>query len=309
MDLTLVGLRVLRETAERGTFTAAAAALGYTQSAVSRQIAALERAVGVPVFDRRPDGLCLTRAGRVLLRRACTVLDELDLAAREIEGMPGARRVRIGLVPSAGVALLPQTLAVLRRTAPELEMSSRVATTPALVRAVRAGTLDLAVVTSRPPHRPLDTESPALTTETLAESGLLVAVARKGPLGARDALSVDDLASHPWIATPSRNDEPQLGVWPSVPGRPRVAHTAADWATKLALVAAGVGLTTVTPLILPALPTQVRALPVIDGPAEVRRAVIVRLPDADPYHEVVAALADVAARLSGDVVGTARSRA
>ncbi|MFC5062953.1 LysR family transcriptional regulator [Actinomycetospora atypica] len=293
MELTLVGLRVLRETAERGTFTAGAQALGYTQSAVSRQVAALERAVGTPVFERRPDGLRLTRAGRVLLRRARTALDELDLAAREIDDRQGSRRARIGVVPSAGIALLPRVLAVLARTTPELEVSSRVATTPALVRAVRAGTLDLAVVTSRPPHRPLDPESPALVVETLGESGLLVAVALDGPLGERNALTVDDLAGHPWIATPSRSDEPQLGVWPSLPGRPRVLHTAADWATKLALVAAGAGLTTVTPLIVPALPAGVRALPVLDGPAEVRRSVAVRLPDADLHPGLVEAFVEV----------------
>ncbi|MEU4746163.1 LysR family transcriptional regulator, partial [Actinosynnema sp. NPDC023658] len=78
MDVTVTGLRVLREVAERGTLTAAAAALGYTQSAVSRQIAALEHAVGAVLLERRRDGVRLTDAGHVVLRRAVTVLAELD---------------------------------------------------------------------------------------------------------------------------------------------------------------------------------------------------------------------------------------
>ena len=67
-DASLVALRVFREVAEQGTLTAAAGALGYTQSAVSRQIAALERAAGVPLLERRYDGVRLTSAGRLVLR-------------------------------------------------------------------------------------------------------------------------------------------------------------------------------------------------------------------------------------------------
>ena len=63
-DVSLVALRVFREVAERGTFTSAATALGYTQSAVSRQIASLERAAGASLLERRREGVRLTAAGR-----------------------------------------------------------------------------------------------------------------------------------------------------------------------------------------------------------------------------------------------------
>jgi DNA-binding transcriptional LysR family regulator len=68
-DASLTALRVFREVAERGTLTAAATALGYTQSAVSRQIASLERAAGVQLVERRHDGVRLTPAGHVVVRR------------------------------------------------------------------------------------------------------------------------------------------------------------------------------------------------------------------------------------------------
>jgi DNA-binding transcriptional LysR family regulator len=80
-DVSLVALRVFREVAERGTLTSAAAALGYTQSAVSRQVASLERAAGAPLLERRHDGVRPTTAGHVVLRHAAAVLDQIDTAA------------------------------------------------------------------------------------------------------------------------------------------------------------------------------------------------------------------------------------
>ena len=86
-DASLTALRVFREVAERGTLTAAAAALGYTQSAVSRQVASLERAAGAPLLQRRHDGVRLTSAGQLVLRRAVIVLDQVDATARELAGV------------------------------------------------------------------------------------------------------------------------------------------------------------------------------------------------------------------------------
>jgi DNA-binding transcriptional LysR family regulator len=81
MDITLTTLRVIREVAERGSFTAAAVALGYTQSAISRQVAAAEHEVGVQLFDRVTGGVRLTVAGQVLLRQGVIALDALDEAS------------------------------------------------------------------------------------------------------------------------------------------------------------------------------------------------------------------------------------
>ena len=86
MDITLTTLRVIREVAERGSFTAAAVALGYTQSAISRQVAAAEHEVGVQLFDRMTGGVRLTAAGQVLLRQGVIALDALDEAQRELTG-------------------------------------------------------------------------------------------------------------------------------------------------------------------------------------------------------------------------------
>src|SRR6266536_4970427 len=169
-DASLTALRVFREVAERGTLTAAAVALGYTQSAVSRQIAALERAAGAPLLERRHDGVRLTPAGHLVVRRAAVVLDQLDATARELAGLPDEHStVRLGWFATAGAALVPRALTALRRTHPAITVVTREGSTLALVRALRAGTVDLAVLASAPPFRPPDTETPPLQLRTLAE--------------------------------------------------------------------------------------------------------------------------------------------
>ncbi|GIH16192.1 LysR family transcriptional regulator [Rugosimonospora africana] len=279
MDLSVAGMRVLREVAERGSFTAAASALGYTQSAVSRQIAALESALGVGVFERQRTGVRLTPAGRAVLRHATVALDEIDAAVRAVRGRaPAGQTVRLGAYPSAGAVLLPRALAALRRTHPEIEVSTREASTPALVRAVRAGSLDLAVLASAPPFRAPDTETPELVVEVISESDLHVAVPANHPLALDDVIDVESLRGQRWIASPSGAGEVLLGVWPGLGGRPRVAHSTRDWLAKLQLVAAGCGITTVPLSMLPAMPEGIRVLPVRGGPRETRRVLVARLP-------------------------------
>ncbi|MEU5695107.1 LysR family transcriptional regulator [Actinosynnema sp. NPDC020468] len=290
-DVSPTVLRVFREVVERGTLTAAASALGYTQSAVSRQVATLERAAGAVLLERRHDGVSPTAAGQVVLRRAVAVLDQLDAGARELAGLPAdAGTVRLGWFTSAGAVLVPRAVAAVRRSHPAITVTTREGSTPALVRAVRAGTLDLAVLASAPPFRPFDAESPPLRVRTLAERPLRVAVARSDPLAAAGSVMVAELRGRAWIASRSTADERLLGWWPGLDERPHVAHTARDWLAKLNLVAAGAGLTTVPASLTGALPPGVVPLTVTDGPKETRRVVLARLPG--PLGEQAGVLVD-----------------
>ncbi|MER6124591.1 LysR family transcriptional regulator [Streptomyces sp. NPDC001795] len=292
-DVSLVELRVFREVAERGTLTAAATALGYTQSAVSRQIASLERAAGAPLLERRRDGVRLTAAGHVVLRRAVTVLDEIDATARELAGLPAeGGTVRLGWFASAGAVLLPRAVAALRRTHPAVTITTREGSTPALVRALRAGTLDLALLAMEPPYRPLDTESPSLAVQTLSERSLLLAVPASHPLARADSVDIADLRGRHWIAAPSSAKEKLLGVWPGLDERPEITHTARDWLAKLHLVAAGCGLTTIPAALAAAAPPGVRIVSVRGGSQERRRLVLAHLPRplAEPAARVAEAL-------------------
>lgn len=278
-DVTLTALRVFRAVAERGTLTAAATQLGYTQSAVSRQIASLERVTGATLLERRHDGVRLTAPGRLVLRRATAVLDEIDAGARELAGLPAqAGTVHVGWFPSAGAALLPAAVAALRDTDPEITVISREGSTPALVRALRTGSLDLALLGSAPPFRPPDAESPALVLQTLTERALHIAVPGTHPLARRDFVDVADLRGQRWIAGPTSGEDRLMGVWPGLDEKPDIVHTARDWLAKLHLVAAGCGLTTVPAALAPAAPPGVRILPVRGGPQEQRRLLLARLP-------------------------------
>lgn len=292
-DVSLTALRVFRAVAEQGTFTAAAASLGYTQSAVSRQIAAIERAAGSELLERRRDGVRLTAAGRVVLRRATTVLDEIEATARELSGLPeGAGTVRLGWFPSAGAVLVPRALTSLRASDPGLDVVGREGSTPALVRALRAGSLDLALLASAPPFRPPDTESPPLALQTLTERALCLAVPAVHPLARGDFVDVADLRGQRWIAGSSSGEDRLMGVWPGLDERPEIAHTARDWLAKLHLVAAGLGLTTAPATLAAAAPPGVRILPVRGGPQEQRRLLLARLPQppTEPVIRVAAAL-------------------
>ncbi|MFF9044501.1 LysR family transcriptional regulator [Streptomyces parvulus] len=278
-DVSLTALRVLRAVAEQGTFTAAAASLGYTQSAVSRQIAAIERVAGTELLERRRGGARLTPAGRVVMRRATVVLDEIAATARELSGLPEQTgTVRLGWVPSAGADLLPHALAALRDSDPGLDVVSREGGTPALVRAVRAGTLDLALLASAPPFRAPDNESPPLTLQTLTERPLRLAVPATHPLARGEYVDVADLRGQRWIAGSSAGEDRLMGVWPGLDERPEIAHTARDWLAKLHLVAAGCGLTTLPASLIRAVPPGVRVLPVRGGPQEQRRLLLAHLP-------------------------------
>ncbi len=278
-DVSLTALRVFRAVAEQGTFTAAAASLGYTQSAVSRQIAAIERAAGAELLERRRDGVRLTPVGRVVLRRATVVLDEIDATARELSGLPTeAATVRLGWFPSAGAVLVPRALSALRRTDPDLRVVSREGGTPALVRALRAGSLDLALLASAPPFRPPDTESPPLVLHTLTERPLCLAVPATHPLARGDYVDVADLRGQRWIASASSGEDRLMGVWPGLDERPEIAHTARDWLAKLHLVAAGAEADHNHRLPRPRRPTGRTRPTGTRRPQEQRRLLLARLP-------------------------------
>lgn len=281
--------------ADQGSFTAAAEHLGYSQSAVSRQVAGAEREFGHQLFERSAGGARLTAAGRIVLSRAAVALDELAAAEQELAGTSTGRLlVRLGVFISAGPALMPTVLASIhRRHRDRMEVRTREGSTPALIRAVRAHSVDLALVTSRPPHHPPDTEAPALRVDVIGDVELLVAVPANSGLASASSLSLQALSTQRWIASASTTAEPLLGVWPGLPGRAVVAHQVRDWMTKLQLVAAGEGVTTVPSHLLAHLPEGVVPLTVGDGPAEIRRMQLIHRPDTEP----VWAVNDLAAEL------------
>jgi molybdate transport repressor ModE-like protein len=286
-DFSPTGLRVLVEVAQSGSFTAAARTLGYTQSAVSRQVAALEAVAGRTLFERRRDGVVLTPAGARLLRRATHVLDELDAAVREVGSGPAAGPVRLGAFADAVAGLVPAALGALPR---ELVVTVREGTTPALTRALRAGTIDLAVIAQAPPFRPPDAESPRFDLTVLGERDLLIGTGTRHPFAGRRAVEVGELAGQVWVAGRSPAGEQLLGVWPGLAERPDVRYVVRDRHAALQIVAANLAITTIAPVALHTLPDGVRTVAVRGEPQETRRVLLARLPG--PMDGGTAAVAD-----------------
>ncbi|MEV6674716.1 LysR substrate-binding domain-containing protein [Streptomyces sp. NPDC051162] len=235
----------------------AAASLGYTQSTVSRQIAAI------------------------------------DATARELSGLPGqAATVRLGWLPSSGAVLVPCALTALRHADPGIQVVGREGGAPVLVRALRAGSLDLALLASAPPFRSPDAGSPPFALRTLTERALCLAVPTTHPLARGDFVDVADLRGQRWIAGPASGVDRLMGVRAGLDERPEIAHTARDWLAMLQLVTAGCGLTKVPAALASAAPQGVRILPVRGSPQEQRRLFLAHLPQkpTDPVARVAAAL-------------------
>jgi DNA-binding transcriptional LysR family regulator len=271
-EFTLVGLRVLREVAATGSFTAAADNLGYTQSAISRQIAATESAAGTTLFDRGRRGVRLTAAGEALVRHAATLLTGVEAAQSELAGLRDrlAGRVAVGAFPTASAALIPRALAQLRTDHPGIEATIDEGSTPALLRRLRSGRIEVAVIAVGPGLPDYDLRD--LRQDVLSEGGLMVAVPQGHRLTRLARIRPADLATERWIVTDGT--DPQFRAWPTLT-EPHIAHAVRNWPTRLGLVAAGLGISVLPHLAAPTVPAGVRVLPVDDTGWPGRSAVIV----------------------------------
>src|SRR5512132_242357 len=156
-------LRVLGEVARRGSFSAAAEALTYSQSAVSQQIATLEREAGARLVERQGRGIRLTDAGRALVRRADAILVELAAADAELQAIAGLRagRVRVSTFASAATALLPAAVTAFRAAHPAVQVElSLVEATEEAVGGLRAGPADVGLAAPRPGRGPRAVRGP-----------------------------------------------------------------------------------------------------------------------------------------------------
>src|ERR687885_1155909 len=141
-------LRVLREVIHRGSFSAAAEALSFTQSAVSQHVAALERETGTRLVERGPRGVRLTDAGRALVCHADAILARIEDAEDELAAIAGLRegRLRLASFQSAGATLVPRAVAAFNERHPQVEMAMVEAETADACARLRSGEIDLALI-------------------------------------------------------------------------------------------------------------------------------------------------------------------
>ncbi|MFF4268548.1 LysR family transcriptional regulator [Streptomyces sp. NPDC001536] len=267
-DLSTVWLRAFLEVARQGSFTVAARTLGWTQSAVSRQISSLESALGgAPLFDRLPRGVRLTEAGRVLVPHAEAVVEALHGAGRELAALRevAGGRLRFGAFATADAALVPHALGAFRARHPRVRVSREEGFTPALLDRLAAGHLDLAVV-STTGGAPLE----SYDLHHLLDESLYVAVPAAHPLADGGPVRLGQLADADWISGSARPEGTLLDAALRQGFRPRVAHVVAEWTAKQGYVAAGLGVTLVPALAAESVRPDVTLLPVVDEGAPAR---------------------------------------
>ncbi|WP_412540252.1 LysR family transcriptional regulator [Longispora sp. K20-0274] len=268
--MQLQSLEVFRAVAAHGSITAAARALRFTQSAVSRQIAALEADTGAVLFDRLPRGVALTEEGRCLLGHAEAVLDRLGVARRELatlrDGTGG--RLRVGAFATAVAALVPRALAAYRASRPGVTLSLVEGLTPELLDRLESGDADVAVV-SAAPDRPLDPDR--FDLRHLLDEHLLVAVPRTHRLARRRTVRYAELAGESFIAASATPENTLLAASLPLGFAPRVDIVAAEWTGKLGCVAAGLGITLIPALAIRAAPADIALLRLHRDDASVRR--------------------------------------
>ncbi|MFC0540215.1 LysR family transcriptional regulator [Kutzneria chonburiensis] len=231
-------LRVFVEVARLGSFTAAGTRLGYTQSAISRQISALEDEAGTPLFDRLPRGVRPTEPGRRLLPHAEAVLDRLEAARRELADLRelATGRLRVGAFATADASLVPKAIAAFRAACPAVVVTLTEMYTPGLVGRLRDGELDVAILSGDGPFDGLDLRK-------LRDDTMLVALPAGHRLARRRRVRLIDLADEEWIAGSDRPEQTLISSCLANGFRPRIGFVARDWLAKQGFVAAGVGIT------------------------------------------------------------------
>ena len=254
-----------------GSISAAASVLGYTQSAVSQQLAALERAVGAPLVDRAQRPLRPTRAGERLRPHAERVLAAIAGAEAEVRDLEsGASRLRLAAFPSALSSFVPAAVRDLRRKHADLVVEVLQLETEEAVRTLRDGHADLAVVHQMPGAAVPETGG--LERRRLLTDDLCAILPEGHRLARRDQVSVADLEGEPLVLP--RRDTP-AGRFRSVVDHlcaqagfePQVAYELDDLPAAQAFAAAGIAVVLMHGLVLATLPAGATARPLAERPA------------------------------------------
>jgi len=236
---------VLREVVSSGSFSAAAEALHLSQSAVSQQIAALEREVGMPLLERTSGGPKLTPAGKALMDHGDAVITRLEEAERELAQIAGLEggRLRLACFPSASATLMTRALAVFRQRFPSVELEFSEEEPEESFPGLKRGDFDLVVVFDYP-NFPLEFDRDT-DAEMVYEEPMWVALPPGHPLAAAKSVRIEDLADEDWLcgALPSSCRYQVLQLGRDAGFEPRIAFHSEDYNVIKGFVAAGLGVT------------------------------------------------------------------
>lgn len=283
-------LLIFREVARRGSLSAAATALGWTQPAVGQHVQRLERDLGLALALRSTKGITLTEAGVRLLSHADAVASRLAAAGQEMDALRTLRtgRLRLAAFPSAAAALLPTALGRMAAEAPGLDVRLTELEPPEALAAVLVGDIDLAVIFHHPSTDSPDLH-PDLVIHALGEDPVLAVLPARHPYwppdGSRGSLNLASLAGERWIAGCLRCRTHLQALARSAGFQPDVRHTTDDYVVVQKLVAAGLAVALLPALAVAAAPNDQVATVGING-NPVRQISLAHRKEASPVPAV-----------------------
>jgi DNA-binding transcriptional LysR family regulator len=282
-------MRVLREVAERGSIAAAAQALSFTPSAVSQQIATLEREAGVALVERGPRSIRLTDAGRALVQHTEGILASLEAAEAEIQAIAGVRggMLRLASFPTAYATIMPAAIAEYRTRHPGVELTLTETDPLEGIARVKSGELDLALLYEYD-YVPLPDDD-AIERVPLVDDPIRVLLPRGHREARRRAVPLDTLAEERWITSTARSSchEFVSRSCRAAGFEPDIGFESDDHGVWQGLVAAGVGVALAPDLALEHLHPGVEARPVALHPLKRRIYVAYRVGGASPAIEAM----------------------
>ncbi|MFG2884056.1 LysR family transcriptional regulator [Streptomyces sp. NPDC048297] len=242
-------LQVLAEVARTGSYTAAAASLGYTQPAVSYQMRRLQQAVGAPLVVRVGRGLQLTETGRLLVRHTDAIFSVLRAADQEVSSVVarGGGLVRMVAFQSSCVTIVPEVLARLRQSDPDVHITLTQAEPVEARRLVRTGEADLGLLCNWESEDLPEGET-AMLRVPLLDDRRCVLMRDDHPLAGRAEVDLAELAHDDWVMESIRDRF--LAACTNLGFQPHIAATADDLLVIQSLVTAGLGVSLMNELAL-----------------------------------------------------------
>ena len=257
-------LNVLREVAKRGSFSAAADALFLSQSAVSQQVATLEREVGMRLLERARSGPSLTDAGKALVTHADAVICRLEEAERDLAAIAGLEggELRLASFPSASATLLTGAMSEFTSRHPKVRLAVVEAEPEESLPRLVEGDLDVAIAFDYPGFP--GEQDPDLDWIHLLTESMQVALPQGHRLAEGGAVRLTDLADEPWLCgvRPSSCSEIVVRACREAGFQPRIAFESDDYNVLQGYVAAGLGVTLLPDLALRPLRDDVVVRPI-----------------------------------------------
>jgi DNA-binding transcriptional LysR family regulator len=293
--LDVTRLRVIDAVARHGSVTAAARELHYSQPSVTHHLARLEAETGAQLLQRSGRGIRLTEAGRLLADRAAEIIGRIDAADAELSAHVGltAGRVRLAGYASAIGSLVPRAVAALAHRHPGLEISLADTHPPDALELLRTGKVDVAIIFR---YAETDPEPAGIRLHHLLDDPLYL-------LSARRERKLAALRDATWIAGCDRCRSHLLSLCADAGFEPRIGYSSDDMVVMQALVAAGLGVTTLPGLALRAHRAEgIVASELPGSQRHVYAATYGEPPDPPPIAALLAALAEAATSVTSSAV-------